>query len=504
MKITRSLIYGLYAYVVGIVVIYLLNGPGLLADLTSVLLIIALAFVCQVILKTTDKQNTPFDVLLVLVIFTFFNLRFMVLMLYPDQYIFPWLNVDSEDINQTLFFLLMGVVVATAGFRLGSKEFFSGKRTKQAERAFYIPTGRLFILTLVYIGIQMILWFTLGTASSYLGESESGGLLFLRHFVSVETVVMIATISAIESWRTVEKVDRYLFYTLIGVAYGYSILSGSRAGFFTLGVLVFIYLTIKHGDFVIGRKHVSLLGAALLISIVMFPVATLIRGAWTTASERGSLSSVTTDIWDQDTAADTGFGSLLLSQSDRVNGLDPLLIIVRQKDVNSQVQYVNIEQTVKSTVNVLVPSAILGRKPFPGVMPASRLFTLIYRGRSEDQINTNYQTDMWTLWGISYALFGWSGGIAVIFIVSFIAAVVYKRLGQMDTKYSLLLRVWWIFSIFYLLLSYGFDTTTMTAVDILLQGGIAILLLRPRAHDPARALPASKNLMIRQRLSSTT
>jgi hypothetical protein len=147
---------------------------------------------------------------------------------------------------------------------------------------------------------------------------------------------------------------------------------------------------------------------------------------------------------------------------------------------------VSVGQNVESAINNVFPSALIGRKPFPGVLPSSRLFGLIYRSWTLKWIEQYYQTDMWTMWGISYALFGWVGGLIVNLIMGFGIGLGYARLQGVPTVAGRLLTMWALFSVYHLFVSFGLDVTFAISVYTLVGGLTAVALIQPRALPRGR------------------
>jgi hypothetical protein len=162
-----------------------------------------------------------------------------------------------------------------------------------------------------------------------------------------------------------------------------------------------------------------------------------------------------------------------------------LLMIVGRREAQPLERHVNATQMAQSAVNLLVPSAFLGREPFPGVLPTSRLFAVVYRGQPLDYIHTWYQTDMWTLWGSSFAVGGWRGGPWTILGVAFLLGAGYRRLLQHGGRLGLLWRIWWLYCSYYVIISYGFDVDLATAVKLFVSGAVVVFLVRPRVVAPA-------------------
>lgn len=443
---------------------------------------ILLVCVLELILLTRDRRSTPFDVLLVAIVAAFFIVRLAVLWMAPTRYIYPWLEFAPQDMVRTLLYLSGGAAAAAIGFRLGvGWRPWPRLRTLSEEAPpLRLPMTRLMVVGLTYFSIEAALWVYLGTASSALnGDAPaSGGLLFMRHFISLYAATGIGLAVGLDRWHRFGPVRRLQFCAFIGLFVLYTIAAGSRSGLITLTLFAGLYLLIRHGDFRVRPRALAFAVAIALGAVVIFPAATMVRDGW--------LSASTTQQFTIDTArgldtSDSWLVGGIVSGLNRLNGLDPLLMITARKEVRPLEEVVSAGQMAKSAVNLHVPSALLGREPFPGVIASSRLFSMVYRGVSLDYINTWYQTDMWTFWGAAFAVGGWSGGLFVMFVVALVLGRGYRLIITRAGKLGLLWRLWWLYGAYLVLISYGFDVDAAAMFSLLVGGTVVVILLRPRA-----------------------
>ena len=242
---------------------------------------------------------------------------------------------------------------------------------------------------------------------------------------------------------------------------------------------------MRHGDFAVGARAAVTVVGACLVAVLLFPAVTAIRFAW----QDGRLAI---DLHRQG-----AYGSWLtagvLGGLRRVNGLDPLLIIVSGKEIRPLQDVVHAGQMLQSGVNLVVPSALAGREPFPGVLPTSRAFSVVYRGQDRAYIDSHYQTDMWTFWGAAFAVAGWRYAAAVMFGIALFLGFGFSQIVGHGGRLGLLWRIWWLYSSYLVLISYGFDVDFGAAVSLLVGGATAVAVLRPRpvAQDARVAALAS-------------
>lgn len=493
MRLTTATALLLAVVPVAFLGVFLAAPPSAFRSAPAFALAVLLAMVLQAVLVTRDYRSAPFDLLVVGVVTVFFLVRVPVLWLAPAQFIYPGHEFEPDDFTWTLAFLVAGTAAAVMGFRLGVG-WRPWLRTPRREAAplLRVSLTRLLSIGILYFGIETLLWIYLGTASSALAADApvSGGLLFLRHFISLYAATGIGLVAGLDRWPHLNRIRRAQFIAFLGLFIFYTIAGGSRSGLITLLTMATIYLLIRKGNFTFGTRALSMTLGALALAIVVFPAATIIRYGWLSASELQQ-GQFTLDV----SRGNEGGGWLaagLTSGFNRLNGLDPLLMIVARKEARPVADYVTPAQVAKSAVNLLVPSALLGGEPFPGVLSTSRLFSAVYRGRSDEFIATWYQTDMWTFWGCAFALGGWTRGPVLMLAIAAFLGAGYRRIIKRGGQLGLIWRLWWIYSSYLVLISYGFDVDFAASASLLVGGTVVVILLRPRAWPARVTLSAAR------------
>ena len=478
---------------VGLLGAYLAAPPSVFATPLSLLLALALVVVLALVVFTRDSRSTPFDLLLVGIVSAFFLLRVAVLWLAPSRFIYPGLEFRTSDLPATLAYLCGGVLAAAAGFRIGVgwRPWATGRAVREKPPVLRLPMTRLFVVCLAFFSVDVFQWVVLIAPSSALSgqAATSGGALFLRHFMSLYAATGIGLAVGLDRWATFGLVRRVQFLACISLFVLYTLIGGSRSGLLTLVIFAALYLLIRHGNFVVRMRTLSLAMGAFVLAILLFPAATFVRLAWL-AYDRPQIGNYVVDLQAPDEQLWLVDG--MLGAVNRLNGLDPLLMIVARKEARPLAEIVTAGGMARSAVNLLVPSFILGREPFPGVIATSRLFSAVYRGSTLEYINTWYQTDMWTFWGAAFALGGWQSGMLFMFGIALFLGVGYRWIIRKGGRLGLLLRLWWLYSSYLVLISYGFDVDFAASISLFVGGTVVVLLLRPRTVSQAPALTPAR------------
>jgi hypothetical protein len=442
------------------------------ASLALAVLLVALLYAVVV---TRDSRSAPFDLLVVAIVGIFCLIRIPVLWLAPWEFIYhgEGFAFSQTDLPWTLAFLCIGTIAAVAGFRLGAG-WRSGPGRPAADQPplLVAPVTVLLVIGGVYFAIHALQWAMLGnTAIGRTGEA-SGGLLFMRHFISLYAATGIGLAVGLDQWHRFDRSARLQFCAFVVMFVVYTIAGGARSGLFTLLVMVLLYNLIRFGNVRFGVRPLVTVLVAGAMAAILFPAATAIRSGWVD----GRLMIDATGQARHRTWLAAG----VMGGVNRLNGLDPLLLIVGRKERQPLREWVNGEQVVKSAVNLIVPSGLLGREPFPEVLPSSRVFTAVYRSRDRAYINTYYQTDMWTFWGAAFAVGGWRYGPLLMFGIALALGAGFRFLVDKGGHLGLLWQLWWLHSSYRVLISYGFDVDFAAAVSLLVAGIVVVLVLRPK------------------------
>jgi len=138
---------------------------------------------------------------------------------------------------------------------------------------------------------------------------------------------------------------------------------------------------------------------------------------------------------------------------NRLNGLAPVTAILTFP-VSQFREFMTMSNVAKLIINKLLP----GFNPFPEAIASARMFRVLIHNYSISSMLSTYQTNTYSLWGISYAYFGWWGGLLSIFIMSFALGVGYQYLGRTGSRLRLLYKAWVLIFVYTWLKNFGFDS----------------------------------------------
>jgi hypothetical protein len=494
--------YGILA-----VVLFLFsNGGGtVIFDGLSLALAVVLMLTVSGIVLAVRRSGAPLELVLVMYTLLFFGPPLLAYQLYPgvlplgSRYLVPL--IVAEHTNRALIYTIIGHVLVLAGLAAG--RFVAAPRDgyRRVAPLRIAPRHLIAVYFLMMLG-ELAIGLSVGSYSTVKVEGAvSGKLLLFSRFFSSDTVIYVAIVVASYYWSTYTKWQRRVLAAAVLVATVYRTVTGTRQIILMLSLVLAMSLIAARGDFRIPGRFITLGLILAPLSLVAFGAATQVRAYWDMSQRQGHLLRPGEFIAAMLEADDSGRDqesllSKLYPIFFRLNGLDPAAIILSDTGTDTHT-YVNPANDVKSFVNVIVPGT-----PFPEAVEPSKTFLVVYRGYPREYLNYYYVTTMWTLWGYTYADFGWWGGMAALFLIGGILSVGYCLLTRWHSPYAPFYRLWWLLSAYYLYASFGYDTDLATSVEVLLPlcTTLAVLTLltkwsraprrRRRAVVPARHLPA--------------
>ena len=162
---------------------------------------------------------------------------------------------------------------------------------------------------------------------------------------------------------------------------------------------------------------------------------------------------------------------------------DRLLAIVNNwaGDVSA---YARLDIPLLIIIKGFIPSQLF----LPNMISLSRAFPFLFRGIPLSVV----QGESWSGFGTAYGYFGWWGGLAAIFIGSFVSALIYRRLAKGNSGLSLFVSVIFLYGIIYSGLTTGYFEEIIPEVirGIILVGGISLIgssLARRTAERPSKS-----------------
>jgi hypothetical protein len=295
-----------------------------------------------------------------------------------------------------------------------------------------ITTGRVRVLL-------PVLLFLLAVVTKIKPELFGGFKGYMEILLTFEVLLLFFLVFVFKYYHVLTRRQKLLIFLLLLAFVVNRTLSGSRAALLTLLFCSFCAWSAVVGRVVLKRKVYIVLAALIPVAAAFFILGTLARKGYSAAPY-----SIRDAILDR-----TGFLDM---------SVEMIANSYRYRSV------VNFGYYFKSIVDSgLTPGFNVFDAP-----KAANAVSLIYRNQPElsfQALNARYQADMFTVYGEAYALLGFIGGLAGIFVVSFFFQMIYRLLPDRDHFKLAALRAALLYLFYYSFLeSCGID---WFVVDIL-------------------------------------
>jgi len=408
--------------------LWLFAAPSSLVSGYSVLLAMALAAQNQFFLLYSRRVDSPFLILAVFGSIFFYQLRVASLLAFPWSSVLPRNPYSAENLSHALLFILAGNLAIFGGTRLGGGGLLPilEYRSDQGRKA---AVGIFFIVLLVNV------------LAKYAGPLQG----YIQTFFKLEYALMLTLVCLLRGSRADRAGAKYQLYAMLLVYLVYRTVSGSRSAVLTEVMLLAAAALATRGKIRLSRKVALSLLLVLPVSALLFMAGTRIRNPENPFNVR--------QIFDRagflDMTAD------LVANAPRYAGV------------------INGAYYAKSvTDNGLTPGFNVFDSP-----KAANSLSIIYNGYANNSLATvsrNYQSDMLTVYGEAFVLFGPVFGLLALGAVSFLFSAAYRFLSRGgDFAFAALRAMLLYIYYYYFLNSFGAD---WFFVD-LLRGSVPFVLL---------------------------
>ncbi|HYX29714.1 MAG TPA: O-antigen polymerase [Pyrinomonadaceae bacterium] len=221
-------------------------------------------------------------------------------------------------------------------------------------------------------------------------------------------------------WKALPMIGRRLLLVIV-IVYPLTRLLGGNRGFLFEEFLQLSFAALavyNFGDLrlKINVARVFLVIIAVVISSMGWFVVEEIRKE---AFSGNTLNSVNVTSIINGATENYDFSYFLAVASARVYLLDPTVLPINDEYFTSPDAYLTIDQSLKRAVNRITPASSI--KPFEVNLEESELaYYRLYH------VGTEQQRQSYTAPGLSYLTFGWWGGLAFMFGLSFVVTRIYK------------------------------------------------------------------------------
>lgn len=367
------------------------------------------------------SSTFPPAIIITLLLILFVQMRALVLIVIPDSLLHSS-RITSEMFNVTLGYMLFGMLMCYLGLAWGYGSKGGPDQNTIAlnftKDAFGIKFSA--IIFIIMLSLTMLVYYGFG----YAGATGSGEHLgFFQRYVArlifpVGWLMMFLSAYALYSGKNGYS---RLFWSVFFLYFISFVLMGSRGGLYEIAILLLSYKIIFRGNFEFklnGQRILALVGL-IPFALFIYRVSSQLRVLW-----YGGDLSVASVIWlgIESGINFTEISPFLSEVSYRLSFFEPTMfpIFFDELGLNEVSGLVNIGTTFFSSLNRLIPG-----KPFGEILFTEYAFGFFYDPQGilaySESGRVDYTGYEWSMFGISYQLFGFLGG--GLFILAFTALI---------------------------------------------------------------------------------
>ena len=427
-----------------------------------------------VLFGVSGRYSTKFPsaILVTLLLIIFVQSRMFILITYPES-LLHHIRVTAAMFNTTLAYMIAGTIAcylgcAVAHLGFGGPRSLSRRETQgggdQALRFFWTAF-------MISVGLTLAVYFFLG----YAGATGSGAHLgFFQRYVArlVSPTAWLIMFLAAYMLHYNRRAKAYLLITAVGIYIIGLMLQGSRSGVFESLTLLLAAKVLLEGNFVlpIRLRHLLLAVFALPVVLLSFQIPTQLREHWydskfTLAGHLGKVLSGETPI--------LGDESMISDISYRLSFIEPTLfpIFAKDLDLNDVSDLVNMRTTALLSINRLIPG-----KPLGDILFTEYAFGYMYEENGVMAYSEDGRVDRvgyeWSLFGISYQLFGFYGGCLFILITTALLVKTVRVFTRRENIYGFSFGLYFLTIFIVWIRNLGIDNLVDRTVH-----GFAVLLI---------------------------
>lgn len=476
LRLSRIFVLYIFAYLVVIWLVFSSSEKDIV-NLDSMYKMTFLLLALAVFLLKADHRSVVLILVLSVYILMFYTAQFFLYIVAPEKAKLSYIPfLYPEAVSHAITYVLLGTLAAGLGFITGGRIASSKKRKiKKPKLLPFSPKKTLFLL-FVSAGITSVCVFIYRFMNVNLIRPKSiGGSIFgfLTFFLNDAIMILIVFLVYMQKWKFIRPNLKKLMIAGISAVVLLNFTGGSRGALVRPMLYLFFALFAIMGDIKVSKKLLLTIVLAIGISFAAFPFITFIKNAWFSGVNVTDLSSFKEEFSTDYIRLEYDTLNFIYRVANRLDGVGSLTAVLTIPPAYFR-EFLTFEDQVKLLINKLLPFA----NPFPGVIPSSRLYRVIIFDFSFDEILSTYNTNAYTLWGLSYAYFGWWGGLLAVYVMAFLLSVLYQRAAGSPSIYNIFLRGWVILIIYGWLRAFGFDVLIRSQYMVLATGIGFIVIMK--------------------------
>jgi len=441
----------------GLILYQTSTGSNYLND-ESIFYFILLCLQSLFFLWFEKRRRDPFLIILVLNTLLFYMLRVVTLLISEFSIYLTRDLVNCDDINKALLFIIFSNFAIFSGLALSKKNIFGYNKISNIE--IKVPNSKFLIIFFLII-IILNLFFIKGSENILGRFSYFISGIFANIYVLILLLILYFYINSksLTLWLKISLVIVVMIFVI-----GLTII-GSRSGMITIFIYLFLAQLAIFGKFLLKRMHFIYGIFLFAIAILLFLSATFVRTISYDQNSKISVDRIKTAMDFSEFFAEEDPVMLLNPIFDRTGYLDyATSLIKREKDFR---EVINPIYYFKSIVdNILTP----GFDVFDTPKSANSLrfiYSDISKNPTHADVIEEYSSDMFTVYGEFYILFGKNFSLLFLFIFSFGFKYLFNNIYKGDHLDIYFYKVLLLLNFYYWLNSFGLDWIPGLLVELL-------------------------------------
>ncbi len=423
-----------------------------------------------------SASHAPIVLILVATLYAFVISRISFLYLYPDGFL-GFERLAPEFFSGTLLYLLLSTSAAIAACLVVESVGRLKTGTKSRHFAADFVNQRAAVLFLLAICMLKLFTFFFDETYGFSGATGSGEHLgifdrYLAFLINPLAACLVALVAVAHGSRTGQTRSRAILMC-VGAFASYLALSGSRSSTFEGVLVVIAFWVIFWGNSPVRVPKVYLVatGALFLLSIAVWPLVTAFRElVW--YGDRDILSSIPVAFEAAYSTKQQGVLEKLAPISQRVSLIESTVypLYAEELGFGGISDLVNLETVTWGTLSRVLPGNIFGEYLFGEYAFGYFLGRSGVRYDSSKLVNfVGYE---WGMFGISYQVFGYLGGLVAIFVVTGTIAAMVRVFRSRPEPWAHLISLFFCYTMNSWVHNLGFDNL----IDRTVRTGFVILI----------------------------
>lgn len=447
---------------IGIVtpIMYIYSGPTKFINFYTVLLASVFSLQNILMLYYEKKHRDPFILILILVTTLFYLTRTITLLYDPHPHFSSALlryKLNAKDINYSLFFIALSNISIFMGLiSVGGKIVF-----RKLDNINFKHSNPLTVSLILMLTYFCNFFFILGVESLGRISTFIAGI-----FLSTSIMLLLSLIYTLLNYKYLSIIYKFVLILLFGVFLVISTLFGSRSSFLTLLILIFCAILSLKGVVKISRRILITSFLLIPVLIISFLIATYVRRLQYDTKTVINIKRI-------EFLKDFHLSKILKDEKvmlspifDRIGYLGYASDMITNGKEYRKV--INFKYYFKSIIdNGLTPGFNVFDTP-----KASNALRYIYfklkANPTQKDIMANYNSDMFTVYGEYYALFGGYPALIFLFIFSYFFKRIYIKIKTQNIFLFYLYRGLILLVFYNWLISFGMDWMLIELIGYLI------------------------------------